>query len=112
MHMQKAGTTSLANHLKQHPALSGMDGLPWHESLSKETHFFNGVLGRSHASSALLYRSFFPTILCRWWSEYIRGVGKVILKSLMLVAQGCRSKQYIDTVFLQLVLHLHCVYQC
>ncbi|KAL0055855.1 hypothetical protein WJX82_005104 [Trebouxia sp. C0006] len=42
----KAGTTSLANHLKQHPALSGLDG------------------------------SFFPTILCRWWSEYIRGVEK------------------------------------
>ncbi|KAL0031835.1 hypothetical protein WJX79_010384 [Trebouxia sp. C0005] len=72
----KAGTTSLANHLKQHPALSGLDGLPWHESLSKESHFFNGVLGRSHASSALLYRSFFPTILCRWWAEYIRGVEK------------------------------------
>ncbi|KAA6424300.1 MAG: sulfotransferase [Trebouxia sp. A1-2] len=73
----KAGTTSLANHLKQHPALSGLDGLPWHESLSKESHFFNGVLGRSHASSALLYRSFFPTILCRWWAEYIRGVEKM-----------------------------------
>ncbi|DBB06697.1 TPA: hypothetical protein ACH3X1_012200 [Trebouxia sp. C0004] len=72
----KAGTTSLANQLKQHPALSGVDGLPWHESLSKESHFFNGVLGRSHASSALLYRSFFPTILCRWWSENIRGVEK------------------------------------
>ncbi len=92
MHMQKAGTTSLANHLKQHPALSGLDGLPWHESLSKESHFFNGVLGCSHASSALLYRSFFPTILCRWWSEYIRGVEKVPLKNLMLMAKDLQKQ--------------------
>ena len=92
MHMQKAGTTSLANHLKQHPALSGLDGLPWHESLSKESHFFNGVLGCSHASSALLYRSFFPTILCHWWSEYIRGVEKVTFKCLMLMAKDLQKQ--------------------
>ncbi|KAL3139790.1 hypothetical protein ABBQ38_004092 [Trebouxia sp. C0009 RCD-2024] len=72
----KAGTTSLANRLKDHPGLSGIDGLPWHEALSKESHYFNGVFGRSHASSALLYKSFFPTVLCKWWSEYIRGVKK------------------------------------
>ena len=74
---QKAGTTSLANCLKLHPAISGMDGLPWHEALSKESHFFNGVFGPNHASSATLYRSFFPTMLCRWWAEHIRGVKKV-----------------------------------
>ncbi len=90
--MQKAGTTSLANQLKQHPALSGLDGLPWHESLSKESHYFNGVLGCGHASSALLYRSFFPTILCRWWSENIRGVEKVSLKSLMLMTQDLQKQ--------------------
>lgn len=76
---QKAGTTSLANCLKLHPAISGMDGLPWHEALSKESHFFNGVFGPNHASSATLYRSFFPTLLCRWWAEHVRGVKKVHL---------------------------------
>ena len=76
---QKAGTTSLANCLKLHPAISGMDGLPWHEALSKESHFFHGVFGPNHASSATLYRSFFPTILCRWWAEHVRGVKKVHL---------------------------------
>ena len=74
---QKAGTTSLANCLKLHPAISGPDGLPWHEALSKESHYFNGVFGCNHASSALLCRSFFPTILCRWWAEHVKGVKKV-----------------------------------
>lgn len=40
---QKCGTTSLAEHLKRHPALSGTAGLPYHETLSKESHFFAGV---------------------------------------------------------------------
>ncbi len=39
---QKCGTTSLAEHLKRHPALSGTAGLPYHETLSKESHFFEG----------------------------------------------------------------------
>lgn len=77
--VQKAGTTSLANCLKLHPAISGMDGLPWHEALSKESHYFNGVFGPAHASSAVLYSSFFPTVLCRWWAEHVRGVKKVHL---------------------------------
>jgi len=40
----------------------------------------------------LLYRSFFPTILCRWWSEYIRGVEKVTLKSLVLIAKDLQKQ--------------------
>ena len=31
----KAGTTTLANYLREHPQLSGLDGLEWHETLSK-----------------------------------------------------------------------------
>ncbi|GMH40491.1 hypothetical protein BSKO_08395 [Bryopsis sp. KO-2023] len=72
----KAGTTSLANHLKTHPAIDGLAGLPWHETLSKESHFFNGVFGPDTASSERLYRSFFPTVFRRWWAETIRGVDK------------------------------------
>jgi hypothetical protein len=67
----KAGTTSLANHLKRHPAIDSISGLPWHETLSKESHFFNGVFGPRNASSATLYRSFFPTIVRRWWVEIV-----------------------------------------
>lgn len=111
---QKAGTTSLANQLKQHPALSGLDGLPWHEALSKESHFFNGVLGPSHASSATLYKSFFPTILCKWWSEYVRGVEKVqqvVLSCLWLTstqsspcaASNCTSVLYCYLCAIQLL---------
>ncbi len=36
----KCGTTSLANHLRQHPALSGLDGMPWHDVLNKEVRPF------------------------------------------------------------------------
>lgn len=63
----KCGTTALAEYLKRHPAVAGVAGLPWHPVLSKESHFFNGVLGRTHASSPALYRSFFPTLLTGWW---------------------------------------------
>lgn len=31
----KAGTTTLANYLREHPQLSGLDGLEWHEVLNK-----------------------------------------------------------------------------
>eukprot|EP00798_Chlamydomonas_sp_ICE-L_P001763 gene1763-33177_t len=60
----KCGTTSLAEHLKRHPALSSIVGLPYHETLNKESHYFTGVLGRHNAHSARLYRSFFPTWMC------------------------------------------------
>lgn len=74
----KAGTTSMANHLHRHPAISGIDGLTWHEALSKESHFFSGALGRhSGASSAAIYRSYFPTVLQRWWVERVKRAGKV-----------------------------------
>ncbi|KAI3436813.1 hypothetical protein D9Q98_006223 [Chlorella vulgaris] len=73
----KAGTTSMANHLHRHPAISGIDGLTWHEALSKESHFFSGALGRhSGASSAAIYRSYFPTVLQRWWVERVKRAGK------------------------------------
>ncbi|MEW5320275.1 MAG: hypothetical protein WDW38_011357 [Sanguina aurantia] len=73
----KCGTTSLAEHLKRHPGLSGVCGLPYHDTLSKESHFFAGVLGRgSMAHSAAAYRSFFPTFVTRWWAEAVVGVEK------------------------------------
>ncbi|CAD7702472.1 unnamed protein product, partial [Ostreobium quekettii] len=72
----KAGTTSLANHLRRHPAIDGIVGPPCHDTLSKESHFFNGVLGRSNAHSKTLYRSFFPTVFRRWWAEAVLGVEK------------------------------------
>lgn len=76
--LQKCGTTSLAEHLKRHPGLSGVCGLPYHDTLSKESHFFAGVLGRgSMAHSAAAYRSFFPTFVSRWWAEVVIGVDKV-----------------------------------
>lgn len=68
---QKAGTTTLANHLKRHSAIDSISGLPWHETLSKESHFFNGVFGAKNSTSATLYRSFFPTCFRRWWVEVV-----------------------------------------
>jgi hypothetical protein len=74
----KAGTTSMAAYLKLHPAVSGLDGLSWHEALSKESHFLSGALGRHAASSRAAYRSYFPTVLQRWWVEHVRRAGKVM----------------------------------
>ena len=71
----KCGTTALAQYLMQHPAISGIDGLPYDPALSKESHFFNGVLGPRTTHSRLLYRSFFPTVLTRWWNEVVKGAG-------------------------------------
>lgn len=50
---------------------------PAKQALSKESHFFNGALGRHNASSAALYRSYFPTCLARWWCEAVKRSGKV-----------------------------------
>mgnify|MGYP001091180173 CR=1 FL=1 len=36
----------------------------------------NGALGRGTTSSKLLYRSYFPTVLTRWWKERVLRVGK------------------------------------
>ncbi|KAL4457893.1 hypothetical protein ABPG75_012758 [Micractinium tetrahymenae] len=72
----KAGTTSMAAYLKLHPAIDGIDGLPWHETLEKESHHFQGALGRRAAASKLAYRSYFPTVLRRWWVERVRRAGK------------------------------------
>lgn len=46
------------------PALDAAPARP--EALSKESHFFGGLLGHGSASSAALYRSCFPTIITRW----------------------------------------------
>jgi hypothetical protein len=71
----KCGTTTLASYMMQHPGISGLDGMPWHPLLSKESHFFNGILGPKNAASPTLYRSFFPTVLTRWWIERVRMAG-------------------------------------
>ena len=71
----KCGTTAMASYLMQHKAISGIDGLPWDPSLSKESHFFNGVLGPRTTHSKLMYRSFFPTVLTRWWREVVLKCG-------------------------------------
>lgn len=63
--LQKCGTTSLASYLRAHPGISGISGMPGHEAFGKESHFFGGMLGRGAASSATLYRSFFPTVMTR-----------------------------------------------
>jgi hypothetical protein len=74
----KCGTTALAQYLMQHPAISGIDGLPYDPALSKESHFFNGVLGPKRAYSTTMYRSFFPTVVTRWWREVVMRCGKWI----------------------------------
>jgi hypothetical protein len=71
----KCGTTALAQYLMQHPAISGVDGLPWDAALGKESHFFNGVLGPRTTHSKMLYRSFFPTMVTRWWREVVLRCG-------------------------------------
>ncbi len=37
----------------------------------------NGALGRGTTTSKALYRSYFPTVLTRWWKERVLRVGKV-----------------------------------
>jgi hypothetical protein len=63
--VQKCGTTSMAAYLTSHPAISGLAGMPGNETFQKESHFFGGILGRGAASSSLLYKSFFPSVLTR-----------------------------------------------
>lgn len=70
----KAGTTALSAELKKCPGISGLDGLPFHPALTKESHFFQGICGRKWAHQGFLYRSFFPTVLARWWAEVVLGV--------------------------------------
>lgn len=71
----KCGTTAMAQYLLQHPAISGIDGLPYDPALGKESHFFNGVLGPRTTHSKMLYRSFFPTVVTRWWREVVMRCG-------------------------------------
>lgn len=68
--LQKCGTTSMAHYLQAHPGISGLAGMPGNETFQKESHFFGGILGRGCASSAALYRSFFPTILTRYAGRF------------------------------------------
>ncbi|PRW56323.1 sulfotransferase [Chlorella sorokiniana] len=75
----KCGTTSMAAYLKLHPAVDGLDGLHWHETLTKESHFFSGALGRGSTSSRAAYRSYFPTVLRRWWVEAVKRCGKHLI---------------------------------
>lgn len=73
--MPKSGTTSLASHLRRHPALSGLSGMmELHETMSKESHFFVGINGTEARSiSAYKYKSLFPTILTQWYTEALLG---------------------------------------
>ena len=71
-----AGGAQLAAYLRQHPALSSIEGVPWHPALATESHFFGGVLGRGSGASPALYRSFFPTVLTRWLRERVRRAGR------------------------------------
>lgn len=71
----RCGSAALASYLMQHPGITGLAGMPWHPLFSKQSHFFNGVFGPKSASSRLLYRSFFPTILSRWYCERVRRAG-------------------------------------
>lgn len=84
----EAGTTSLANRLRDHPAMLGIDGVRGHEALRKESHFFAGCLGKDAAHQPWLYRSFFPTLVEEWWAEVrvggARGWGRCALHSFKL----------------------------
>ncbi len=51
--------------------------LPLPQTLTKESHFFAGALGRGSTSSRAAYRSYFPTLLRRWWVEAVERSGKV-----------------------------------
>ncbi|CAG9466112.1 unnamed protein product [Pedinophyceae sp. YPF-701] len=73
----KAGTTSIASQLRRHPAIRGLSALPY-GVMQKESHFFSGVFGARCAHQSLLYRSFFPTLLSKFWVEVVRGAGKMI----------------------------------
>ncbi|GBF88784.1 hypothetical protein Rsub_01685 [Raphidocelis subcapitata] len=75
----KCGTTSLAAYLRLHPDLAGIAGMPGHEALGKESHFFGGILGPAAAGAraAALYRSFFPTVLTAWWRAAARGAASL-----------------------------------
>ena len=77
LRMQKCGTTTLSNYLKQHPAIGSVVGPPLNDTLTKESHFFSGVLGRYSTDKTLLYRTFFPTTLVSWWAEVVKGVEQV-----------------------------------
>lgn len=68
--LQKCGTSSMAHYLQAHPGISGLAGMPGNETFQKESHFFGGILGRGCASSAALFRSFFPTILTRYAGRF------------------------------------------
>lgn len=67
----KCGTTALSQYLMQHPQICGIDGLPFDETLSKESHFFMGVLGKGTTGSKRLYASFFPTSVYIWWKIHV-----------------------------------------
>lgn len=80
--------------MKQHPAISGVDGLPYHEALRKESHFFSGVMGADAVQTRKMYRSFFPTVMRKWWAEIVMGVEKVgpFLLSVISGAVSCVVK--------------------
>jgi hypothetical protein len=72
----RAGTVELAAHLLQHPALAAVAGLPAAHPLAAESHYFDGVFGRSSTPSKRVYKSFFPTLVTGWWRRRVRRVGK------------------------------------
>lgn len=58
---QKCGTTSLYDHLVEHPGVVSAS--------RKETHFFSG---KSFGRGRLWYRGHFPTILYKYYAERVR----------------------------------------
>lgn len=75
-----------SHHAREHGAAAGCfpapssqraPAAPGPQTLEKESHHFQGALGRRAASSKAAYRSYFPTVLRRWWVERVRRAGKV-----------------------------------
>ena len=97
----KCGTTTLASYLLKNRSVVGVEGVSWHPALSKESYFFNGILGRySGAFSPTLYRSFFPTVLTRWWRQAVlRAPSFLCLDACPLTACiGCNAAKRIAAI--------------
>ncbi|EFJ52044.1 hypothetical protein VOLCADRAFT_87176 [Volvox carteri f. nagariensis] len=62
----KCGTTSLAEYLKTHPGLSATAGLPYHEALAKESHFFQERIRRLTPKAKIIVMFAVPNSIDRY----------------------------------------------